>query len=164
MSAISLDERGVLVTCRQCGRRNRLAYEHLGQTFRCAQCQADLELVDETVEVGSEASFSALTGRSALPVLVDYWAAWCGPCKMLAPELGKAAREGRGRWVIAKVDTEKLPELAARFQVSALPTVALFHEGREVARQPGVLSAAAIRRFIEQHAVQHEQESISSRR
>ncbi len=164
MSAINLDERGILMTCRQCGRRNRLTYEHLGQTFRCAQCQAELTPADGTIDVGSEAAFSALTGRSALPVLVDYWATWCGPCKMLAPELEKAAKEGAGRWVIAKVNTEELPELAARFRVSALPTMTLFHEGREVARQPGVLSAAAIRRFIEQHAVKYEQESIPSRR
>lgn len=161
---MSLDERGVLIACPQCGRRNRLTYENLGQTFRCAQCQTELKPVDETVEVGSEAVFNALIGRSALPVLVDYWAAWCGPCKMLAPELSKAAKEGAGRWIIAKVNTEESPALASRFRVNALPMMVLFQEGRETGRQPGVLSATAIRRFIEQHAVKQEQESISGRR
>lgn len=91
------------------------------------------------------------TGRSALPVLVDFWAPWCGPCKMLAPELAKIAAEGAGRWLVAKVNTEELPGLAQRFRFSGIPTLALFKGGRETARQSGAMPAKMILQFIQQN-------------
>jgi thioredoxin 2 len=150
LHAIESDERGLLLSCPRCGTRNRMSYERLGQSFRCGQCHQELPPPGEPVEVSSEAVFEALTGRSVLPVLVDFWAPWCGPCKMVAPELAKVAAEGPGHWLVAKVNTEELPGLAQRFQVSAIPTLALFKGGREVARQAGALSAPAIRQFIQQ--------------
>ncbi len=129
-----------------------MSYERLGQSFRCGQCHHELPPAGEPVEMAAEAAFDALIGRSDLPVLVDFWAPWCGPCKMVAPELAKIASEGAGRWVIAKVDTEELPSLAQRFGVTAIPTLVLFKAGREVARQAGALSAPAIRQFIQQAA------------
>ena len=149
MSAIEADERGVIVSCMQCGQRNRLAYERLRDLPRCAKCGSELSAPDAPVEVRGEAEFDALTRRAALPVLVDFWAAWCGPCKMVAPELVKVAREGRGRWLVAKVDTEALPGVAQRFRVSAIPLLVLFNGGRETGRQAGALPAAGIRQFIE---------------
>jgi thioredoxin 2 len=151
MSAIETDHRGLIVSCAKCGQHNRLAYERLNGVPRCAKCGTELHAPGEPVEVGDEAAFDALTTRSALPVLVDFWAEWCGPCKMVAPEMAKVATEGRGRWVIAKVNTEKMSALALRFHVSSIPLLVLFRSGREVARQAGALPASAIRQFIEQN-------------
>ena len=151
MNNINLDELGLVLACPQCSKRNRMAYERLGQIFRCGNCHTELRPPGEPMEVKSEAVFSTLTGRSALLVLVDFWAEWCGPCKMVAPELAKVAAEGAGRWLVAKVNTEELPGLAQRFRISGIPTLALFHAGREIARQSGAMPAAAIRQFIQQN-------------
>jgi thioredoxin 2 len=145
-----LDERGLVQACPQCGKRNRMTYERLGQVFRCGSCRTELRPPHEPIEMKSEALFDALTGRSALPVLVDFWAPWCGPCKVIAPELVKLATEGSGRWLVAKVNTEELPGLAHRFDIHGIPTLALFKAGRELARKSGAMPAPMIRQFIEQ--------------
>ena len=149
MQAVESDDRGLIVSCPTCGQRNRLAYEKLGQAARCPQCRSELRAPGEPVELETDTQFDALTARSSLPVLVDFWAPWCGPCKMVAPEVAKAAREGAGRWVTAKLNTEELPAAAQRLRVSAIPLFVLFHRGREVARHAGAMPAAEIRQLIE---------------
>ena len=144
-----LDERGILLNCAKCGRRNRIRYEGLGQTFRCGQCQCGLQPVAEPVDVHHDLAFDALVNHSSVPVLADFWAPWCGPCKMVAPELRKVARETAGRLLVAKVNTEEVPSLGRRFRVSAIPTMTLFENGLEVARQAGAMPAPQIRKFIE---------------
>ena len=145
-----LDARGLVCACPHCGQRNRLLYERLGQTFRCKQCHAELPPPAEPVEPQNAAQFDALIAHSALPVLVDFWAPWCGPCKMVAPELVKVAAGGAGRWLVAKVNTEELPDLAARFGIRSIPTLALFKAGREMARQAGAMPAPGILQFLRQ--------------
>jgi len=146
------DERGLLLSCAHCGTRNRMNFERLGGTFRCGHCHQELPPPGEPVELSHEAAFDSLVGRSALPVLADFWAPWCGPCKMVAPELARVAGEGAGRWLVAKVNTERLPVLAQRFRIQAIPTLVLFKAGQEVARQAGAMPASGIRQFLKQAA------------
>ena len=145
-----LDDRGILLDCPKCGRRNRMRYEGLGQTFHCAQCKNELPPLNEPVDARSDLVFDALISRSKLPVLVDFWAPWCGPCKMVAPEFRKVAQETAGQFVLAKANTEEVPSLAARFRITAIPTMTLFRNGLEIARQAGAMPAPQIRKFIEQ--------------
>jgi thioredoxin 2 len=97
----------------------------------------------------TDASFDELVARSSVPVLLDLWAPWCGPCRMMAPEFEKAATHLEPRVRLAKVNTEAVPDLGARFGIRAIPTMILFHKGREVARQSGAMQAAGIIRFAE---------------
>jgi thioredoxin 2 len=143
------DDRGLLCACPQCGQRNRLLYERLGSSFRCGKCKQELSPPSAPVDVPGAAEFDALIARAAWPVLVDFWAPWCGPCKMVAPELVKVAAQGAGRWVVAKVNTEERRELAARYRISAIPTMVLFHKGRERSRQAGAMGAPAIVQFLQ---------------
>src|SRR5579864_4540922 len=145
MSTLKPDNLGIIAKCDSCGQLNRLTYEKLGQEFRCGKCRTNLSPPSEPVEIQSEPVFGALTDRSALPVLVDFWAPWCGPCKMVAPELAKVATEGSGRWLVSKVNSDELAGVAQRFQIQAIPTLVLFRNGREIRRQSGAMPANEIR-------------------
>lgn len=149
MSAIEADERGLLMSCPKCGQRNRLKYEALKQAFHCGKCKTELPAPAVPVDVTTDRAFDALTARSSLPVLVDFWAPWCGPCKMVAPEFVKVAQAAAGQFIVAKVNTEAVPSLSARFRITAIPTMMVFKNGAEVARQAGAMPAPAIRKFIE---------------
>lgn len=126
-------------------------YERLGEAFRCGSCHTELQPPKEPLTVKSETAFNSLTNHSALPVVVDFWAEWCGPCKMVAPELVKVAADGQRLWLVAKVNTEELPNLSQRFRINSIPTLVLFQAGHEFARKSGAIPATAIREFIQQN-------------
>jgi len=100
--------------------------------------------MDTPIEIASVGMFEELITSSSIPVLVAFWAAWCGPCKAMAPELAKLARVEAGRVVVAKVDTESLPQIAARFSIQGIPTMLLFREGRLVHRIVGAQPASQV--------------------
>jgi thioredoxin 2 len=148
MSALTLDDRGIILTCPSCGQKNRTAYERLGETGKCGKCQGPIDSPAAPIEVDTEPHFDRLIAASALPVVVDYWAPWCGPCLRVAPELEKVAASGRGRFVVAKVNTEALPGLGQRFNIRSIPTMGVFVGGKEVSRTSGARPAAAIETFV----------------
>ena len=148
MSAIKLDHTGVLVPCGSCGKTNRLRYATLGYVTRCGSCRAQLRPPAEPVEVSDAATFDAVIAASSLPVVVDFWAPWCGPCRMMAPELDKVAKGAAGEWLIVKVNTDAVPELGERFRIRSIPTLAVFQGGREIHRAAGARSAGDIRSLV----------------
>ena len=150
MGVLKLEHRGILGSCPTCGRTNRLLYRGLGKANRCGECGAPLPQPDAPIEVPAADVFDALVAQSALPVVVDFWAPWCGPCRMVAPELEKVARSHAGQFLVVKVNTEALPELGERYRIRSIPTMAVFRGGREVARTAGARPAADITAYVQQ--------------
>jgi thioredoxin 2 len=148
MSLAASDDRGIIETCPNCGQKNRIPFSGISGSARCGNCKRDLPPLSATVKVPDEEAFDALVGSSPVPVLVDFWAPWCGPCKMMAPELERVAARADGRFVVAKVNTEEIQSLGQRFQVNAIPTLAVFAKGEEIGRSQGFRPAAQIEQFV----------------
>lgn len=126
-------------TCAHCGSKNRVPARHLADTGRCGTCKEALPPLNAPVDVDA-ALFSEITSEAVVPVLVDFWASWCGPCKMAAPAVAKAAGNLAGKAIVLKVNTEEVPELAQKFAVRSIPNFALFRDGRLQWQQAGLLS------------------------
>ena len=140
----------VIVVCPHCHAANRLPAERLADGGTCGKCKSRL-FGGTPVELDA-ANFDSHVGRSGIPVLVDFWAPWCGPCRTMAPAFAQAAKQLEPEFRLAKVNTEDEQQLAARFGIRSIPTVALFRNGREVARQAGAMDAGSLMRWARSQA------------
>lgn len=134
--------------CPACAQKNRVPAARVRDKARCAACKAALLPLAAPVAVASAADFDELVRDAPVPVLVDFWADWCGPCHAVAPELEKLARDKTGAVVVAKVDTEALRDVAGRYGIRSIPTMILFSGGKEAKRVSGAMPASAIAREL----------------
>jgi thioredoxin 2 len=133
-----------LIKCPHCGKTNRIPANAAGRP-RCGSCHGGLPWI---VEAG-DADFATVAEQSPVPVLVDFWAAWCGPCRMVSPVLDKLAREREGAVKLVKVDVDKNPGLSRRFDVQAIPTLMVIVDGKVAARQAGAAAAEVLRTWLD---------------
>ena len=137
----------ILVACPECHSVVRTPADKLGAHPRCPKCKTGL-LEGKPISLDA-AAFATHTGRGSLPILVDFWAPWCGPCHMMAPVLDRAAGERATTLQVGKVNTDEQPELAGRFNIRSIPTLILFRDGREIARQSGAVDGTSLGRWLD---------------
>jgi thioredoxin 2 len=138
----------IIHICHDCSAKNRIPAAHLASVGRCGSCKAPIDPVSGPINVESEKDFDEIITSVSVPVLVDFWAEWCGPCRMAAPEVEAVAKELSGRAVVLKVDTDALQSLGMRYRIQSIPNFAVFRGGRLAFQQAGLAPRAQMRRWI----------------
>jgi thioredoxin 2 len=137
--------------CPSCGKSNRVPPARLADTGRCGSCKAELAPLAEPIDADPE-TFDSVIAAARVPVLVDFWAAWCGPCRMAAPEVKKVAAQMAGSAIVLKVDTEKWPILSERFKIMSIPNFAVFKDRKLVFQQPGLVDHRQLAAWLQKAA------------
>jgi thioredoxin 2 len=142
----------VIKACTSCGQKNRLAANHLADSSRCGACKTPLPPLDEPLQVDN-ALFDEIIQNSRVPILVDFWADWCGPCRAAAPEVARTAKNIAGNAIVLKVDTDKNQQLAARYAVRGIPNFAIFSAGKLIKQQAGVVDHNVMESWLKSAAL-----------